>query len=70
MSYFNYYYFYNVFLHIDKGVLELLGPTGLARSYLMIVKVINKIYRQSFSQQLMLIYNTILAYLFVVEFFF
>ena len=63
------YYYQGIFLNLDKGIFELIGPTGLSRIYIYVTKKFTYWYEQGLARQLFLIYNTILAYLFIVEYF-
>ena len=63
------YYYQGIFLILDKGIFELVGPTGLSRLYIYVTKKFTYLYEQGLARQLFLIYNTILVYLFIVEYF-
>lgn len=43
------YCFTNVFLNLDKGVVEWIGPTGIARSYAFLTKWVKNYYKMPFS---------------------
>lgn len=64
------YYYHGIFVNFDKGVLELVGPTGLSRVYLWLTSQITVLYKKGLTHHLFFIYNTILTYFFIVEFFF
>ena len=63
------YYYQGIFLNLDKGLFELAGPTGLSRLYIYITKKFVYFYEQGLTRQLFLIYNTILIYFFIIEYF-
>jgi len=63
------YYYTHIFLNIDKGILELIGPTGGFRLYNFCVNLFQKFYKQTLTKHFFLIYNTILCYFFLVEYF-
>ena len=64
------YYYHSIFVNFDKGILELVGPTGLSRVYLWLTEKFTALYKKGLTQQLFFIYNTAVVYFFIVEFFF
>ena len=64
------YYYHGIFVNFDKGVLELVGPTGLSRVYLWLTETFTSLYKKGLTHHLFFIYNTALVYFFIVEFFF
>lgn len=64
------YYYHGIFVNFDKGILELVGPTGLSRVYLWLTNRFTTLYKKGLTHHLFFIYNTVLAYFFIAEFFF
>lgn len=64
------YYYHGIFVNFDKGILELVGPTGLSRVYIWLTNQFTVLYKKGLTHHLFFIYNTILAYFFIAEFFF
>jgi len=59
-----YFYYRRVFLIIDKGVLELFGPSGLFFIYRNVVYFISWFYYQNIFIHFLFIYHSLLAYFF------
>lgn len=64
------YYYHGIFVNFDKGILELVGPTGLSRLYLWLTGQFTILYKKGLTHHLFFVYNTILAYFFIAEIFF
>ena len=71
LAFVNFYYYYNgVFVNFDKGILELVGPAGVSRVYLGLTNRFTVLYEKGLTHHLFFIYNTVLVYFFIAEFFF
>lgn len=71
MAFTNFHYYYHgIFVNFDKGVLELVGPTGLSRAYVWLAGQFTVLYRKGLTHHLYFIYNTALAFFFIAELFF
>ncbi len=63
------YYYHGIFVNFDKGILELVGPTGLSRLYLWLTTRLTALYNKGIMHHLFFIYNSILVYFFIAELF-
>lgn len=71
ITFMNFFYYYTfIFVNIDKGILEFLGPRGLTKIYLQITKAFTKFYKQGLTLHLFLIYNTLLMFFYIFKYFF
>jgi NADH-ubiquinone oxidoreductase chain 5 len=69
LTLFNYYYYYkHIFLNIDKGFIEFIGPTKVAHYYSFFAFKLHSFFKQSITKHLFIIYNTLLIYFFLIEF--
>jgi proton-translocating NADH-quinone oxidoreductase chain L len=64
------YYFTFVFFNLDKGGLELFGPTGLSRWYKYTTKWFKRYYKQGLSSHITVMYFTVITCLYIAMFWF
>ena len=62
-------FYHAVFVNFDKGLLELLGPTGASRAFGYITERFAVVYKKGLAYYLFVIYNTFLTYFYIVELF-
>jgi len=62
------YYYDGLFLNIDKGVLELFGPEGVAYYYQLVAQYAMRVYTQGLYYQLAGVYAAILTYFVLLDF--
>ena len=59
------YYFTQVFLNTDKGLLELVGPLGVSRLYRILTQGLVRYYRVNVSAHFYNLYHFLLFYFFI-----
>jgi proton-translocating NADH-quinone oxidoreductase chain L len=64
----SYYYFYHhVFVNIDKGIIEIIGPQGISYFYYKLATFFHQLYQQNLKMHLFFIYNSIIIYIGIVN---
>lgn len=61
------YYFTNIFINLDKGFLELVGPTGFSRVYRYYTRYLRAYYKQGITFHLLNIYVGVIVYFYIIE---
>ena len=64
-----YYYLCIIFMNLDKGGLELAGPTGIERLYKRVVKLVRVYYNMGLSSHLLVMYYTIVFCFYFIDIF-
>ena len=64
-----YFFFQEIFLIFDKGLLELLGPTGLSKIYLKCVNYISIFFKQGFLENFIIIFSSFFLFLLLFNIF-